>query len=524
MSDSRRAQTVRRLTGAALLALSFGLAIERAGAQQQGSAGANVNVISGTGADGDWTLQRQNEPTMACSSRNPQNCLAGANDYRYGRHSVPDDRREDHRRRLARVVHDQERRTDVAHAAAARLSRRTCPPRVSRRRSRDTRPERIRSFVRARTGCSTTAAWSSAVTRAAAAPSSSRASSTTTIRKVLPASRSPTWARRSSTGSGRPRSWPCAKAAAIAPAARVARRLERDRDKAGRGRQVRAGVEQQGEDQTVDKPWMAVDVPRAGAAMCTSAGPAPACRCRRSPAAACTWRTRSSTDLAKRAAGSCSAARPTAAETWSRAAHPQPRPERRRERRRRGDDCGRHPFAGERRPQLRAAELQSQRRHQQRLHGRRRRPGVRQPRRRPARADAAPPLAGSDARHRPAERRAADRVAAVQRRRAARRDRHGAQRPTAGPRFRPPTVVATLNPFEQGTTDTSFRTNAFPTLAIDGTGRAYLAWSARGYATDGRARRPAMAASSSRPPNGTTWSAPVPVDNQGTPGIRSCRR
>ena len=82
MSDSRRARTVRRLTGGVLLAVCFGLAIERAGAQQQGSAGANVNVISGTGADGDWTLQRQNEPTMACSSRNPQNCLAGANDYR----------------------------------------------------------------------------------------------------------------------------------------------------------------------------------------------------------------------------------------------------------------------------------------------------------------------------------------------------------------------------------------------------------------------------------------------------------
>ena len=82
MSDSRRARTIRRLAGGVLLALSIGLAIERAGAQQQGSAGANVNVISGTGADGDWTLQRQNEPSMACSSRNPQNCLAGANDYR----------------------------------------------------------------------------------------------------------------------------------------------------------------------------------------------------------------------------------------------------------------------------------------------------------------------------------------------------------------------------------------------------------------------------------------------------------
>ena len=65
-----------------MLALGFSLAIDRAGAQQQPSLGTNVNVISGTGKDGDWTLQRQNEPTIACSSRNPQNCMAGANDYR----------------------------------------------------------------------------------------------------------------------------------------------------------------------------------------------------------------------------------------------------------------------------------------------------------------------------------------------------------------------------------------------------------------------------------------------------------
>ena len=85
MSYSRRAQTVRRLTGGAMLALCVGLAIERAGAQQQQQQtppGANVNVIAGTGADGDWTLQRQNEPSIACSSRNPRNCIAGANDYR----------------------------------------------------------------------------------------------------------------------------------------------------------------------------------------------------------------------------------------------------------------------------------------------------------------------------------------------------------------------------------------------------------------------------------------------------------
>jgi hypothetical protein len=65
-----------------VLATCLGLAFAHAGAQQQANPGANVNVISGTGADGDWTLQRQNEPSIACSSRNPQNCLAGANDYR----------------------------------------------------------------------------------------------------------------------------------------------------------------------------------------------------------------------------------------------------------------------------------------------------------------------------------------------------------------------------------------------------------------------------------------------------------
>jgi hypothetical protein len=53
------------------------------GATAQGPAGGtNVNVVAGTGQAGDWTLQRQNEPSMACSSRNPRNCIAGANDYR----------------------------------------------------------------------------------------------------------------------------------------------------------------------------------------------------------------------------------------------------------------------------------------------------------------------------------------------------------------------------------------------------------------------------------------------------------
>ena len=45
--------------------------------------GRNVNMVSGTGWPiGDPFLQRQNEPSVAASSRNPLHLLGGSNDYR----------------------------------------------------------------------------------------------------------------------------------------------------------------------------------------------------------------------------------------------------------------------------------------------------------------------------------------------------------------------------------------------------------------------------------------------------------
>jgi hypothetical protein len=63
-----------------VLLLSLAILQFRAGAQIPGR---NVNMVSGTTwPDGDPFLQRQNEPSMAVSSRNPSHLLAGSNDYR----------------------------------------------------------------------------------------------------------------------------------------------------------------------------------------------------------------------------------------------------------------------------------------------------------------------------------------------------------------------------------------------------------------------------------------------------------
>ena len=48
------------------------------------------------------------------------------------------------------------------------------------------------------------------------------------------------------------------------------------------------------------------------------------------------------------------------------------------------------------------------------------------------------------------------------------------------------TPTGTGCPFDQGLTGTTFRTNAYPTMAADTTGRMYLAWSQRQANGDAR--------------------------------------
>lgn len=69
--------------------------------------------------------------------------------------------------------------------------------------------------------------------------------------------------------------------------------------------------------------------------------------------------------------------------------------------------------------------------------------------------------------------------------------------------------------FDQNSTATSFRTIALPALAVDASGRAYLAWSQRGT---GAAYNSARIMMSTLPRRGTTWSQPFAVDPNAAPG------
>src|SRR5439155_24268713 len=65
------------------MSLVVGLVCTPAARAQGPTPGQNVNMVSGfTWPYGDPFLERQNEPSLAVSTRNPLHLLGGANDYR----------------------------------------------------------------------------------------------------------------------------------------------------------------------------------------------------------------------------------------------------------------------------------------------------------------------------------------------------------------------------------------------------------------------------------------------------------
>ena len=85
--------SIRRIFFFVLVAIAFLLAtgVQTTSLNSNGNtdntvglvAGRNVNMVAGMELpDGDPYLQRQNEPSIAVSTRNPLHMLAGANDYR----------------------------------------------------------------------------------------------------------------------------------------------------------------------------------------------------------------------------------------------------------------------------------------------------------------------------------------------------------------------------------------------------------------------------------------------------------
>ena len=79
-SDRSGYSCVSRILATVALAAVGAVGVARVHAQIPGR---NVNMVSGdTLPDGDPFLQRQNEPSIAASTRNPLHLLGGANDYR----------------------------------------------------------------------------------------------------------------------------------------------------------------------------------------------------------------------------------------------------------------------------------------------------------------------------------------------------------------------------------------------------------------------------------------------------------
>ena len=83
----------------------------------------------------------------------------------------------------------------------------------------------------------------------------------------------------------------------------------------------------------------------------------------------------------------------------------------------------------------------------------------------------------------------------------------------------PVDVDGDVDEFDQATSDINgflmFRTNAYPSMAIDGTGRIYLAWAERGFTTSPQNDARIVVTTSS---NGRDWTQPKAVSHEGQNG------
>jgi uncharacterized repeat protein (TIGR01451 family) len=527
----------RRAAGRSVVALGILLGLDIALAQQQQPTippGANVNVVSGTGADGDWTLQRQNEPSMACSSRNPRNCLAGANDYRTVDIPFPNigekitgdawlgwyTTKDGGLTWRTRLVPGYPQDTSAAGAVSPlRGYAAGADPVV--------RPGTNGLFYYAGLVFNREEGAGSAIFVARFIDNNNQEGTAGEPIDYLGASivqrtgPTPVVAQRGQRGAAAP------AVASRRPGREPERRIEpRDRrEPEGRGEQrktgervrARAGAEQEAE-QLVDKPWIAVDVPRAGAQMCTIGGGSSGVplqtfpggrvyiayalfdgpgetrsRIMFSSSADCgqTWATPRAISRVPSGDVNDDGLATTADLTRLQASF--------------GRSCGQTGYNPN-------ADVNNDCRvdvldlaYVSKTVGQ---PVPAQPRLSQGATLAIDPLSGAlqIAWRQFGDGVSPDAVVTV-------RSTNGGLAMSA------PRVVAPVVPFDQGDSNTSFRSNGYPTMAIDGTGRVYLAWTSRGFAS----QRPNPLEDDARVVmstalNGATWSTPQPVDLPDHPG------
>ncbi len=91
-----------------------------------------------------------------------------------------------------------------------------------------------------------------------------------------------------------------------------------------------------------------------------------------------------------------------------------------------------------------------------------------------------------------------------------------------GKKFSAPLQIATIDPFEQGSSIAGFRTQDFPSIAVDASGRVYATWSDRVGPVGLNGVRDARVVISTSL-DGSAWTSPVPVENTPATGYNPGR-